>query len=395
MAWGHPRNMGRTLDAGGGRGGGGGGSFAPSPAPSGPVPPGRTRPPGAAPANAGRPRAGGWTYPRLPHAKTSKPFSPWFQQLLARKTRIALKSLEWLMPDAAIGEAGGWQIPAGWIQCPTPDCVDVWGAPDYGIWASASTCSAQAPCPGGQAGGSWNTTRRVWGDEHPTRRLVLGYVHTSGNHTDASFRGTIVCQFVRPADLTVPMPEFKVGTVFLPEQFEYPWAEPNAQYQPEIAYGGKPKVGAATGIRSAAKPGVEFAPGGAAGGVPIVHLPVPPLPGDKERKEPPFAYGFPGKLYGALTEAGDAARCYVEAKGGDPKGLGTRGAFREAWRLANDPDAPAMDHRAFMRCITLASAGDAAVGALKGGAARAMNKSPVTSKRPGGYRGGSWGTRMR
>lgn len=391
MAWGHPRNMGRTMDAGGGRGGGGGGSFAPSPAPSGPVPPGRTRPPGAAPANAGRPKAGGWTYPKLPHAKTSKPFSPWFQELLARKTRIALKQLEWLMPDGALSTPSGYQVPAGWTQCPTPDCP---GTVTHWWWSYTNgTCAALALCPPGQAfPNTWpaGTEPAIVPPFFPARDNLIWVEETSPGV------GTLRAQFVRAPNQweTGPLPTYEVGAVLLPEQFADPWAEPNVQYAPEIAYGGKPKVGAATGIRSAAKPGVEFAPGGAAGGVPIVHLPVPPGPGDKETKEPPFKYGAPGNLYGALTEAGDVAKCYIEAKGGDPKGLGTRGAFKEAWRLANDPGAPEMDHRAFMRCVTLSQAKDAAIGALSGGAARAMNKSPVTSKRPGGYRGGSWGTRM-
>jgi len=124
------------------------------------------------------------------------------------------------------------------------------------------------------------------------------------------------------------------------------------------------------------------------------HSPTRPPKGDKEKKPPPWAYGAPGKVYGALTEGGDAAGCMIEAMGGSSKGLGTRGKFLKAWRMANDPEGGRPDGDAFVKCMLASQAQDRAIGQLRGGSARAQNRSPYSPKRPGGYRGGGWGTRM-
>lgn len=138
-------------------------------------------------------------------------------------------------------------------------------------------------------------------------------------------------------------------------------------------------------------PAMEYGPP-YRGPKPVTHPNLPPKPGDKEKKER-MNYGAPGKIYGAFTEAGDAAGCYIEAKGGKAGG-GTRAKLDKAWALANDPNAPAFDGAVFAACMILANAQDAAIGKLSGGAAKARNNSPYAPKRPGGYQGGGWSTRM-
>lgn len=399
MAWGRQRSMRPLVE---GYGGGSGGSFLPGP---GFPPPGRTRPPGAVPAPSGRVPPSKWTIPKMPHGQRSRPMSGRFQRLVEDKARLALKQWEnFMTPGAPMRTHWRVDLPAGWYRCPTPDWTSSLSCdngqeptPEFWDWQGTgpglSDCNFPVPwgvCPQGQGSAfddplnttvGWPAdvtsvcyTRRTPGIPFPLYDFIRNYR-----------RPSVPGQFG-------PYPVYTPGRVLLPEVFEDPLAEP--QFEMEKSYGVRPRVGALTGAVSAAMPGVEYAPGGPPGGTPIVHPPVPPRPPHKERKEPPFRYGAPGKVYGALTEAGDAAKCYIDAKGGDSAGLGTRGALKEAWRLANDPSAPPLDGQQFMQCMAAAQLQDAAIGRLSKGAAKAQNRSPYSPKRPGGYRGGGWGTRM-
>lgn len=204
--------------------------------------------------------------------------------------------------------------------------------------------------------------------------------------------------------------------VFYPDGLPDPLADPQSQpdFQPEKWYGSggslvmapRSRPGVGTRPDPAPEPGnpvvppgtprypaVEYGPDDGPP-KPMEHVAAPPRGRDRERKEPPWKYGDPGRIYGALTEGGDAAGCMIEAMGGSSKGLGTRGKFLKAWQMANDPDAPRPDGDVFVACMVASQAQDAAIGRLSGGAAKAQNRSPYSPKRPGGYRGGGWGTRM-
>lgn len=141
------------------------------------------------------------------------------------------------------------------------------------------------------------------------------------------------------------------------------------------------------------QPAFEF--GGHGRGKPVDHAPVPPKLPDKENKSlKAIPYGAFGKWYGRATELNDMLDCMMEAAGEDnPKGpLPKR--LKMVWDRYNDPDKPAPDGNKFAMCMARENAQDAAIGALSRGGTRAMNRSPYASQRPGGYRGGGWGTRM-
>jgi len=406
MAWGHPSVMTRNrlpYEAGGGGGGAGGARhFAPEPVPGGGMripggpggPPGSTIPPHRRGARRGfqtpfGPRKHPWRPSQGLKDEMNKKANFWnnFFQWWIGGDLWVFPIEDWMRPEAAVSTPSGWVVPPGWTQCPTPNCP---GTVTHWWWSyTNATCAALALCPPGQAFPNlWpaGTEPAVSFPFFPARDNLIFVEETSPGV------GTLRAQFTRPANEFTsnapPYPSYEVGVVLLPEQFADPWADPWPMGKQLY---GTPKTGAATGLMSAAKPGVELAPGGPPGGVPIVHVPTPPRPPDKEKKEPPWDYGPPGQIYGALTEAADAAACYVEAKGGEAKG-GTRSKLKQAWALANDPNAPPFDPGAFAQCMAIANAKDAAIGRLSNAAAKAQNRSG--SKRPGGYRGGGWGTRM-
>jgi len=151
-----------------------------------------------------------------------KGYSPsWMRRMMMSAAKELLpERLPWELPAGPWAYQGepGWNIPAGWTQCATPDCADVHGGPDFGVWSSLTSCSAQPACPLSQFGGVWPTTRLPWGTQHASRRDVLGYKWTSGNYTDATFKGTIVVQFVK-----VP------GTTSMPT-----WSNPAAAPLPDL-----------------------------------------------------------------------------------------------------------------------------------------------------------------
>lgn len=394
MAWGRQSNM---QPIAGGRGGGGG-FFAPSP---GFPPPGRTRPPGAVPAPSGRTPPSGWTVPKMPHGQRSRPISERMRRSIEDKARLGLDERKhdyWKYPDAPIRQS--WFIEAnGWTRCANPNwpsCLLIEPQPTLWDWAGSNAFNgncANGPdgsCPQGQV----SVFDEPLNDSSSFPATTTRVKFTRRNPSNPS-RYDFIRTYAKPFPGGAPYPVFRVGRVVLPDLYEDPLAWPEAQPEMEKSYGTRSRAGVLVGAMGAAMPGVEYAPGGPPGGTPIVHPPVPPRPPNKERKEPPFNYGGAGKAYGALTEAGDAAKCYIDAKGGNSGGLGTRGALKEAWRLANDPDAPPLDGQQFMQCLSAANAQDALIGRLSKGAAKAQNRSPYASKRPGGYRGGGWGTRMR
>lgn len=368
-----------------GRGGyGGGGAFAPSP---GFPPPGRTRPPGSVPSPAGRPRR--FT---IPYGRFGKPRGrPGDAVGNQRKAKLAQKLWEemgfgdWMNPQSPARIAQGYTVPSGWTECPNPlpSCFVTWGADFQAAFVGpgGGACTPTGTCPTNQAVPlAVPINSPVWSGAGDLLWL---------KRTSLLPRYTVSKRFARLVPGTGPNPVYRRGFVLLPDQFAAPF--PQVEALPETWYPPSTKPGVLVGAHPGAKPAVDFKPGGPVGGRPTVHVPVPPNRGDRERKEKPFNYGGPGKLYGALTEAADAAACYIEAKGGEAKG-GTRAKFKQAWAIANDPDAPAFNPEAFAMCMAREQAQDAVIGRLSKGAAKAQNR--FGPKRPGGYRGGGWGTRM-
>lgn len=200
----------------------------------------------------------------------------------------------------------GWEFGSGWTKCPTPDCASVWGAPDWGVWGTATTCSAQPDCPTGQAGGVFGSTRLPWGTVHPTRRLVLGYKHTSGNTNDSSFRGTIVTQFVRASSSEVEVPDYVSQEFTTPWSGEAPesWAEPDPEgwgedwFQPDEYYG--------PGYRTPAEQ-IFITPEGVYDGPTTTHREVP----DNSRKARYLQWA--SRVFGTMTEIGDFFEALADA----------------------------------------------------------------------------------
>lgn len=368
----------------------------------------------------------------------SVPTVPWAEP--AR--RVPGEIIGWLVPDWwqiveiglqplgdewAIQQPDGWQVPAGWTQCATPDCADVWGAPDVGVWASASACTAQAACPTAQAGGVWPTTRRLWGNPHPTRLVVLGYVHTSGNLTDATFRGTIVAQFLRANAGVTTMPEFAQAKAqplpfLLPPA---PWFDPlvEVQAQVEADVKAQPAVSpyAQAAVQYKVRPRAE--PGGRGGRIPphrddprtgtppvrgpepVVVPRLPPRANVKERKRgvPPWAHA----AVGAFTEAVDFLGCVEAAQGRRLRG-GQREPGLSYHQKLGDRIAGAAEHAdqtdmwALAECMRNEGASDLLIGKVNRAVNRAMAAARKSGYAPDVGRGygsgphdaGHWGARF-
>lgn len=321
---------------------------------------------------------------------------------------------EWMQPGSPIiAGLPGWETPAGWIKCPTPSCDF---PPSYFQWSAAIACAPQAQCPAGQGMTSIGSTADTWENyfQHPTRRLLTIGQHTSGVIGTAGARYRLVAAFLRPADPTPEVqPKYKVGVVVLPDEFTDPYEdmspEPEKYYEAETG-----TIGERGGLRLGR---VQPNPGPWPGPTPIPpppgppptpgalpmeesepgkrktrrgwHVPKPPKPGEKEKKEK-INYGIPGKAYGGLTEIGDAMDCMAEALGIKLKGTMQQKA-KQIWDALKERP---MDQFAFAKCMALANISDAIIGKLRREASRRQNNSRYFSPRPRGYRGGGWGTRM-
>lgn len=327
--------------------------------------------------------------------------------------QVIVDADEWMRPGAPVGQPGGWTVPAGWSQCPTPHCdkpVEQWW------WVSGNTCTDMNPAECFAITSSLASVAP--GTPHATRvKLIM-------QAADDPIFGPDSCptvgQFIRDSPTNTNYPSFKVGFVFLPDEFAAPPSLP--QYAPEKYYGDS-RVGAVgtAGLvtRPHSRPGAPTVPGpypdpdvegpvvppgpgvpavsvGGGGNVPprpTEHFQVPPPRGSKEKKLR-WNYGAAGRVYGGLTEFADMMDCMWEAAGGAGKLTGTmQSKMVKLWRKLNDPEEDYSPDQ-FAYCMAVSSAKDFAIGRLTSGAAKAQNRSPYSSKRPGGYRGGGWGTRM-
>lgn len=391
MGWQRPRNM-RALDSGGGSGGGGG-AFAPSPG----FPPRGPRPPGAVPSSSapGRGRKP-FTIPRLPKRKPNY-FDPWpvrGTKMLQRLLELA-KKRQWMVPDSPVGYP--WHIyENGWTRCPLPFWTvlngcgaepqpELWDWGGTGAFNSNCANTPDGQCPKNQVAAYDDPLNTTVG--WPTNVTRVKFVR---NSPAIPGRKDFIRTYVRPsvAGQTGPYPQFRRGYLALPDM----WAavEPIAKPQTEVWYG--EKTGTALALRPGEKPAVEYAPG--APGVPVVHPPAPSPGPDKEKKTPPIPYGWPGKAYGALTEFNDMLDCMAEAMGMKPPKGPLQKRAKQVWDALGDPNKP-FDPAAFAQCMALANAQDAIIGRLSNKTAKNFNRSPYSPKRPGGYQGGGWATRMR
>lgn len=352
--------------------GGGGGNMRPPMAPPAPPP--------AAPKN---PR--GFRFP-----KSRRPWSPskGLMEELAKKTRqMDMDPTDnpnpWDMFGPWYSPPAGWQVPGGWTKCATPNCD---GAPTHGIWSAGSTCGALPPCPPGQAGGVWGSTRLPWGTAHATRLNVTAYIWTSGSEFDATFRGTIVAQFVRASAAVVAMPQYKVGFAQpLPDPAADPFADPFMQPAVrEKQYSGtRPAVMAPPYT----VPAVEYGPS-TPGGTPVDVPVVPPPRGTHEKKGLVITAGRVGRAYGALTEFGDMLDCVAKSIPGNPcKGLTMHEKVACVAKHGRKIDVAKA-----ATCIMMDAAQDAAIGKFNRAVREAATRNPYW-KRPVGPGAGGWAAR--
>lgn len=330
----------------------------------------------------------------LPGYFRGSPMSPAMARRMARMMMggllKTLSPLEWammlgdLMYEGAWTEVpGGWTIPPGWTKCSQPSCD---GAVDYGVWAAENACSNFPACPQGQAGGSWPTTRRVWGDPHPTRLKVLAYDHTSGDPTGASFRGTVRAQFVRSSSAVVNMPTYAESrTVQIPNLMPFPFPSPAPS--PETREVSQPRNRTLPFPRANTSPGVAYTPA-TPGGTPVDHAHVPPGPGHREKKGLVLGAGRVGRAYGALTEFGDMLDCLAGSIPGQPcRGLPMHEKVACVAKHGKKIDVP----KAAM-CILGGQLQDKVIGKFNKAVTDAAVGNPYW-KRPVGPGAGGWAAR--
>ena len=305
--------------------------------------------------------------------------------------RRALSPIELaqMLDDFMSGEGwaaspSGWEWPAGWTKCPTPDCA---GNVTHFQWAysdgmgTLSSCSVQGSCPEGQA---INTTYGV-GQEPPVAmpffppRDVLYLVEETSPGL-----GTIRAQGVRPVNFgtgavgVTELPEFRPGA-------SMPLAVVNPMPRPVM--------------RERSYPRPRVAPGGVPH-VPVRNLPPvasrPPRPGDKEKKWILPTKSPLQKFWGALTEGMDAADCLekaVRATGAKRK-RGEDGRTGQVKFLARSLAQGHGDPGVFFACMAMDQAEDMLIGKVNQAATKAATKNPYW-KRPVGPGFGGWGQRMR
>lgn len=172
-----------------------------------------------------------------------------------------------------------------------------------------------------------------------------------------------------------------------------PLAEPMEKEYPQ------PETAALPGVKAWERsPSIDFTPDGPPGGTPGEHENLPPKRPNQEVKKK-MDMGVAGQIYGELTEFRDMMDCFAEASGmKKPKGtIGKRArAIYEHLNATNPDGTPKnpIDTWKFAKCMALANAKDFAIGKLSNETAKNLNRSPYVASRPGGYRGGGWGTRM-
>lgn len=383
-------NSGQRTEGFGG-GGSGFGGFAPKPGGGYKVPPippgGLANPPMGLPPGMRFPQKGrgGWRPSRgllreiATKAKAFERIKQWTQDFM------------WPDSPAQVGEEG-WNVPANWTRCPTPD----WAAfsfcgpePDPTHYAAVdgifdnSTCAPIGFCPGSQVIPS--ALPLPVANTPPFR---VHYYHKTGEPNTFSWLRT----YNVPAASTTN-DAWTVGRVILPDEFADPFAQPEPRHR-ELVYG---RTSPKTHTPAWVQPALDFGPApGGVPGKPTDHWPLPPVRPDREKK--PFPGGVPygefGKWYGRFTELNDMLDCMMEAAGEKPPKGPLQKRLKQVWDRYNDPDKPAPDGNAFAACMARENAQDMAIGKLSKGATRAMNRSPYASQRPGGYRGGGWGSRM-
>lgn len=227
----------------------------------------------------------------------------------------------------------GW-IPHGWTVCAGPDC-DPPGTKMWGYVAASFSCPfTPGSCPPGQA---WPVTEDAvnprpyperpdeWFSNAAPHILMVG-VRTSGPPN----RYTLIKSFTRMGWTSPPaeMPEYKLGTLTLPQEDFWPQADAALQERTmtygrnQVGFGLKPyQVGVHQTVLTSG------GTGSTGGGV---HNITPPPKGTKEHKFD-YSTGPLGDAYGFLTEVKDVADCIDGAT--------------KAWRRTNDHKGHASNHR--------------------------------------------------
>lgn len=223
---------------------------------------------------------------------------------------------EWMMTQPETNIPAAWDIPAGWMKCPTPNCE---GPIDYYGWASTTgDCAPFATCPVGQAVSSLSTGNGTLpGVVHPTRRGLIMCDHTSGTIGTSGARYTMRHQFIRASSAVKTLPQFMPATV--KPRVVQPAPATLAPPRPSDAVKTYPRARPRDRPRARPNPRpwevpavtINVPPKGPQTITDTPHPLQPPGPGMKEKKwrltDPKLA-----KFYGTLTEFADAADCAIK-----------------------------------------------------------------------------------
>lgn len=244
-------------------------------------------------------------------AKAAFQFSPWGRGLnILGNIMDAIEMSPWAMTTPAGAEIPGhYDFPAAgftlncklpWDPAPVPPFLAPgWAFQFYA--AAGPGCSATAFVPFAALGGAPMTlpsSRRTVG-LGPLRNIV----GTRYTHTETWTRPTNSPGLVIP--WVAPQPGTPAVVVPLPQD---PWPNPGnpTREYPRAETDPKPKT-----------PTIRVPPGGGIVRTPEKHKYMPPGPRVRERKKT-LSAGLVGKLYGGITEVGDAVQAIASAIPGKP-----------------------------------------------------------------------------
>lgn len=272
---------------------------------------------------------------------------------------------------------------SGWSRCATPNACPPAITHQY-LPGGVGTCTGLPACPNNQllaASGA-----KMIGTFVGSNVAKVWHLQLVNKPLPTTWRFHIPEEWVRPVPGTPYAPWVRVP--MLPAPIE-------RTHWPELS---QPRDRPYVRLKPGELVAIEFTPRGPTGGKPVIHRPQPPRPPNKELKRK-MDWGIPGKVYGELTEFRDMMDCFAEASGmAKPKGpIGERARRIYEHLNASNPDGSPkhpIDSGKFAQCMLLANAKDFAIGKLSNQTAKNLNRSPYVSPRPGGYRGGGFGTRM-
>lgn len=390
--WGQP-----PIEWGGG--GGGGGGFAPSPGYGGRG--AGTRPPGAVPS-AGRPRNFKFTVPKFPpRAIPKRTWAPsgGFKKSLGAKGRVLYKLGEGLLGDIwPVTKPGGPELPydmTGFrLICRS-------AIPNYNH-VRFSAFDPNLNCPiGFQIPSTWLANQYPHVDTDTGSGVAMppgirwvGY----GLSNIGAARMTITEQWVRDLPTPAARPQINPIGAWRPYPAAMLAPYPQNAAPPEPVLGQIEFAREEVEMEAMPQTQTQLEPGG---NIKVPPDNRPPPPGEWERKILVLLGGSPGKLYGFITEIGDAMDCLINAihagmpqviEGGvkvpKPRPAGTTPQAKAAFIVNNKRF---IDFEVFARCMVTENFKDAVIGKANQYANR-ITKNPYWV-RPVGVGAGGWASR--